>query len=53
MKLLIMSTARGEPQIDYQKSILLIQEEHIKELEALASKRVTAAAEKDKKQLDK
>jgi len=48
-----MPKAVSEPQIDYQKSILLTQEQHMKELEDLATKREAVAAERERWQLQK
>jgi len=42
-----------QPLVDYQKSILFTQKDHIRHLEEVAQKKEANAAEKEKKQLEK
>jgi len=48
-----MSKCALEPRINYHKSLLLNEENHVKKLEDLAAKREEAAAEKGKWCLEK
>jgi len=48
-----MSIERSKLLIDYEKSILLIEEEYVRELEVIASKKQDATIEKQRRMLEK